>query len=180
MGESHSMSRTGFGGKSAVLACAAMAMLMVGCASPVADQGLDQGEGQGARQEEMGQTSRVARQLDFPLLAASSAPATSPLSFQAPGVRGTLAPTGDWTLRVEVAHPRLRCASYAVGLRFGSGNADCSSVDWSTPTAFASPRPQCNNASQIHTSSGTLGTPATEIAALNCARVVVRCTGACN
>lgn len=180
MSDSHSMSGTGLSGKNAVLACAAMAMLMVGCASPVSDQGLDQDEGQAARQEETAQTSRVMRQLDLPLLAAGSALTTGTRSFQASGVRGTLAPTGEWTLRVEVAHPRLRCASYEVGLRFGSGNADCSSVDWSTPTAFASPRPQCNNASQIHTSSGTLGASATEIAALNCARVVVRCTGACN
>ncbi len=167
MSDSHPTFLTRVSGSTGLLPWAAVAMLTLGCASTDPSQG------------EAGQTAQLVRQLDLPVLVAGSAPATGARSFQAPGVRGALAPTGDWTLRVEVAHPRLRCARYEVGLRFGTGTADCSSVDWATPTAFTSPRPQCNNASQIHTSSGTIGSSATGVEPFNCARVIVRCTGAC-
>ncbi|KAA6186698.1 hypothetical protein F2Q65_04840 [Thiohalocapsa marina] len=174
MSDSQPNLRTRFSGSIRLLPLVTVAMMTLGCASTDMSQDASQGE-----TEQAGQTARLVRQFDLPLLASGSAPTTAARNFQAPGVRGSLTPSGDWTLRVEVTHPRLRCASYEVGLRFGTGNADCSGVNWSTPTAFTSPRPQCNNASQVHTGSGTLASSAPEIATLNCARVVVRCTGAC-
>jgi len=76
-------------------------------------------------------------------------------------------------------HPRLRCASYAVGVRFGSGDADCSDVDWQTSAEFLPTRRPCNNATVIHSGEGVVGRSADMIQTLSCARVMVRCTGAC-
>lgn len=96
-------------------------------------------------------------------------------SFQ-PGGSGA---DGAWRVRAEIMHPRLRCASYAVGVRFGSGDADCSDVDWQTSAEFLPTRRPCNNATVIHSGEGVVGRSADMIQTLSCARVMVRCTGAC-
>jgi hypothetical protein len=120
----------------------------------------------------------VVRQIVLPLRA-PEAPQSAARVFEASGINGTLAADGTWTLRTEVTHPRLRCGIYAAGVGFGIGNADCSRVDWVAPASFGSPRRQCNGATLIHSSNGSLALSAAEVGRLNCARVDVRCTGAC-
>jgi hypothetical protein len=120
----------------------------------------------------------VVRQIVLPLRA-PEAPQSAARVFEASGINGTLAADGTWTLRTEVTHPRLRCGTYSAGVGFGIGNADCSRVDWVAPASFGSPRRQCNGATLIHSSNGSLALSAAEVGRLNCARVDVRCTGAC-
>jgi len=140
--------------------------LLVGCASPST-------EGQSGAE-----APRVVRQIAFPLRE-SAATQSAARVFGASGINGTLAADGTWTLRTEVAHPRLRCGTYSAGVGFGIGNADCSRVDWVAPASFGSPRRQCNGATLIHSSNGSLPLSAAEVRPLNCARVDVRCSGAC-
>ena len=140
--------------------------LLVGCASPST-------EGQSGAE-----TPRVVRQIVLPLRA-TAAPRSAARVLEASGVNGTLAADGTWTLRAEVTHPRLRCGTYSAGMEFGIGDADCSRVDWVAPARFGSPRRQCNGATLIHSSNGSLPLSAAEVDRLNCARVSVQCTGVC-
>jgi len=124
------------------------------------------------------ETPRVVRQIALPLRS-TAAPQSSARVLAASGINGALAADGTWTLRIEVSHPRLRCGTYSAGVAFGIGNADCSRVDWMAPASFGSPRRQCNGATLIHSSTGSLSLSAAEVGRLNCARVEVRCAGAC-
>jgi hypothetical protein len=142
------------------------ATLLAGCATEQAD---DDGAAAAA--------PRIVAQIDRPLRS-GSAPGGERV-FQDGFVRGTLSPTGQWRLRGEIEHPRLRCATYQVGLRFGRGDAECAAVDWQTDTAFAPSRMQCNNATVVHTGEGAVALSPEALRALNCVRISVRCTGAC-
>lgn len=158
--------RTSFGSLLlSVLALMATAM-SAGCASSGADP------------TEPGEASRTMRQLVLPLSPLEASKAGS-RTFDASGVRGSIATDGAWALRAEVVHTRLRCASYSATVRFGSGNQDCSRVDWLTPAEVGPPRRHCNAATVVHSSAGTLSVLPTDLQQLNCAEVAVRCTGVC-
>lgn len=132
----------------------------------------------GAREESSGDASRVVRQVAMPLRKVD-VPQGSDAVFEAAWVNGTLAADGGWRLRADVPHPRLMCARYEVGVRFGTGNRDCSEFTAQTPLNFGPQRRQCNGATLIHSSRGTLSLPAAEQRRLNCAEVRIRCRGAC-
>ncbi len=130
-----------------------------------------------AESEAVSGEPRIVRQVDRPLSPGTGGDGER--MFRDNFVRGTLSASGHWQLRGEVVHPRLRCASYQFGLRFGNGDASCDDTDWSAGLELLPSRLQCNNATVIHSGEGTIGVPPEEISALNCVRVVVRCTGAC-
>jgi hypothetical protein len=119
----------------------------------------------------------IVRQIDRPLL--PEVDEEGGRAFRDGFVRGILTASGRWEVRGEIAHPRLRCASYQLGLRFGIGDEGCAVVDWQTGAAFLPSRMQCNNAMVIHSGEGSIGLSPAEVSALNCVRVMVRCTGAC-
>jgi hypothetical protein len=99
--------------------------------------------------------------------------------FTAGSSRGALDAAGNWRLRAEISHPRIRCATYQVGMRFGVGDAACETVDWQTGPTLLPSRTQCNNATLIHSGEGLLDLPSNQIRALNCVRVSVQCSGTC-
>jgi hypothetical protein len=127
--------------------------------------------------EESSAAPQTIRQVDRPLLPAAG-DATGRV-FDGGFARGTLDDDGSWRLRGEITHSRLRCGRYRLGVRFGSGDASCTKVDWRTQLLTTPERRQCNAATLIHTGGGTLDLRADARRALNCARVVLRCAGAC-
>lgn len=157
----------GLGSRRAALAglAAALVLSLSGCAQQETEAGAAQsGE------------PRILRQIDRPLRPAA---ADGERVFQDGLARGALSADGAWRVRAEIMHPRLRCATYAVGVRFGSGDADCGDVDWQTDAEFLPSRRQCNNATVIHSGEGVVGRSPDVIETLSCARVMVRCSGAC-
>jgi hypothetical protein len=150
----------------AVIGAAVVVAVLAGCAAQEApDSGSAAGE------------PRVVRQLDRPLL--PDAGDGGERVFRDSLVRGTLSPSGRWQVRAEVTHPRLRCASYQLGLRFGSGDTGCKDVHWQTGVELLPSRSQCNGATLVHAGAGAVGMPLRQLGALSCVRVILRCSGAC-
>ena len=118
--------------------------------------------------------SRIVRQIDLPLIAGGDAK-----TFQSPAARGWIKGSGDWNLRTEVTHTRLRCATYESGIQIGRGNASCSKVEWLTGPEYRTRQTQCNGATRIHSGDGRIDLPRLATESANCVRVLVRCTGAC-
>lgn len=120
---------------------------------------------------------RVVRMLVRPLAQPSGA--DDEREFTGGSIRGALDAAGKWRVRGEVSHPRLRCATYQLGVRFGIGDAACDAVEWRAAPAPLPSRRQCNDATLIHGGEGVLNLPPNQISALDCVRVTVQCTGAC-
>jgi len=121
---------------------------------------------------------RVIRALELPLrpptLIVEGEP--SRWTFQDFNVSGWVDEHGLWSIRSEVSHGRIRCATYEVGIQLGQGLPACSNVKWLTNIEYVSRIPHCNSATRIHSGGGRfLDSAAVEAA--NCARVVVRCEG---
>lgn len=144
---------------------AALVLALTGCAQQETPAGAAQSD-----------EPRIVRQIDRPLLPAA---ADGERAFRDGFARGALSADGAWRVRAEIMHPRLRCASYAVGVRFGSGDDGCTDVDWQTDAEFLPSHRQCNNAGVIHSGVGSVDLAPEAIDALTCARVMVSCTGAC-
>ncbi len=124
---------------------------------------------------------RIVAEVDLPLQEAAPSQASSPTrkAFEARPFRGWLDETGAWALRAEVHHPRLRCATYETGIRFGVGDASCANARWLSNTTYGTRQTQCNGATRVHANEGQLDPPLTALGAVNCVRVLVRCFGAC-
>lgn len=124
---------------------------------------------------------RVIRQADLRLLPTATEPDVR--AFTDGSIRGSLDvagdAAGDWRVRGQIDHPRLRCATYRMSLRFGSGDGACETVDWLTPALPLPGRKQCNNATLIHSGDGSVDITPDRLGALNCVRVTLQCTGAC-
>jgi len=99
--------------------------------------------------------------------------------FQARSVQGSLDETGGWAVTTEVTHTRVRCGTYETGIQIGRGDAACTRVDWLSDPDFRTRRTQCNSATLIHSGRGTVNLPESVVQGANCARVLVRCSGAC-
>jgi len=126
-------------------------------------------------------TSDVFGQVTLPIQAAAAASGAQggARTFGGRAVQGTLADSGAWTLRVEVTHRGLRCATYETGLRIGTGDPDCARVRWLTDIQPATRLTQCNGAARVHTGSGTIDLDPDAIGSACCVQVVTRCTGPC-
>ncbi|WP_328987692.1 hypothetical protein [Thiorhodovibrio winogradskyi] len=147
---------------------------LLGCAA-APDSGGTPGDGVAESQ------ARIVRQMDRPLQPASQA--GGPRQFSGSFGRGSLNTTGnatgEWQVRAEVTHGRLRCATYALGVRFGVGNASCSEVDWKSRMEWSDGRQQCNSATLVHSATGRLDSRRRDLSALNCVQVSVGCRGTC-
>jgi len=148
------------------LVWAATVLLLAGCA-PAAQRS----------SKEPAAAPQNIRQVDRPLLPATDGSAAR--VFDVDFARGALNSDGDWRVRGEITHSRLRCGGYQLGVRFGTGSPSCSKVDWRTGLLATPERRQCNGATLIHSGGGTLDLSADTIRSLNCVRVVVLCVGAC-
>ena len=138
-------------------------VLISGCAT---DQSANGGAAQAA--------PRIVKQIDLPLTTGGETK-----TFQSVATQGWVKGSGDWNLRTEVTHTRLRCATYESGIQIGRGNASCSKVEWLTDAEYRTSQTQCNGATRIHSGNGRIDLPRPATESANCVRVVVRCTGAC-
>lgn len=148
------------------LAAAIVIALLVGCTTQ-----------QTPDQNANGAEPRVMRQVVLPLLSANGQGGAR--VFSDSSVRGTLASSGDWRVRGEITHPRLRCGTYRMGLQFGRGDGACNAPTWRTQTTLLPARVQCNNATLVHSGEGSVDLAPEALRALDCVRVVVQCTGTC-
>jgi hypothetical protein len=148
------------------LTAALVVAIAAGCSTKQASEGApDAGE------------PRVVRQMDIPLL--PSAAGADVRRFSDGAIRGDLDATGNWQVRGEIEHPRLRCATYRMSLRFGIGEGGCNAVEWLTPAVSLPSRKQCNNATLIHSGNGLVELSQERLDALSCVRVTLQCSGGC-
>ncbi len=124
---------------------------------------------------------RIVRQFELPLASSVQSAAGQPArkTFQIKGMQGWLDQTGSWQIMGEVHHGRLRCASYEVGVQYGSSSAACSDVEWLTGVEYATRLRHCNSATRLHIGGGSFPALADRLEAVSCARLIVRCQGIC-
>jgi hypothetical protein len=136
---------------------------------------------QATRSEDAQDAPRIIQETRLPLHTerAGTRPTERSWTFTTQSIQGSLEGSGDWSLRAEIEHPRLRCATYEAGIRVGRGNSSCDNVEWLTPPQFGPERRQCNQATVVHTGSGRLELPQSGVGTINCVGVVLRCRGAC-
>jgi hypothetical protein len=148
--------------------CLLIAVAVAGCAGSGADS--SNGDGQSDAVQVVGE---AVMRLE------SAAPGDGVRTFGDRLTRGQVDAIGAWTLRSEITHRRLRCATYEAGLQVGRGDQGCTRVDWLGTPVFGSPMTQCNGATRIHSRTGNLGLGAQATADANCVRVLTLCTGPC-
>jgi hypothetical protein len=100
-------------------------------------------------------------------------------AFTGPSAQGSLDASGVWSVRAEIEHRRLRCATYEAGIRVGRGDSSCDNVEWLTAPQFGPERLQCNQATLVHTGNGRIDLPQGAVGSMNCVGVVWRCRGGC-
>jgi len=134
---------------------------------------------QAARSDGAQDAPRIIQETKLPLSAVrqGAQPAEPRWMFTTQSIQGSLDGSGAWSLRAEVDHPRLRCATYEAGIRVGRGDASCDNVEWLTAPQFGPERMQCNQATAVHAGNGRLDLPQGATAGINCVGVVVRCRG---
>jgi hypothetical protein len=134
---------------------------------------------QAARSDGSQDAPRIIQEtrLSLNTVRAGAQPAERRWTFTAQSIQGSLDGSGAWSLRTEIDHPRLRCATYEAGIRVGRGDASCDNVEWLTAPQFGPERLQCNQATAVHAGNGRLDLPQGAIGSINCVGVVVRCGG---
>ena len=120
-------------------------------------------------------TAPVRPSADF-----SSDPKAARASFRAFDFEGYLLGDGTWQVESKVVHPRLVCATYQVGLRFGVGNPGCTDVRWLSDVSYVTRERHCNQAEVVHSGGQTEPRLGAALRNITCVERVVRCTGNCN
>jgi hypothetical protein len=102
------------------------------------------------------------------------------VDFNFGDVKGWLRSSGEWGLEGMVTHNRLLCATYQLGMRFGSGHPACTDVQWLTPEQYATSVKQCNSAPVRHSGAEINPEIAAKFSSISCAESLLKCTGACD
>ena len=136
---------------------------------------------QAARSDGPEDAPRIIQETRLPLqpMRAGAQPAEHRWTFATQSIQGSLDASGAWSVRTEIDHPRLRCATYEAGIRVGRGDSSCNNVEWLTAPQFGPERRQCNQATVVHSGTGRIDLPQGASGRINCVGVVLRCSGAC-
>jgi len=86
---------------------------------------------------------------------------------------------GDVQTRGWILHRGLLCATYRMGLRFGTGSPACQNVTWITEPIYLTSQLQCNSARVSHLGSNNLPELVAQLDRITCAERVIHCTGSC-
>ena len=86
---------------------------------------------------------------------------------------------GNWYIEGWVNHGALRCGTYQLGIRFGTGQPGCSNVTWLTEPRFVTRQRQCNNARMRHAGGDEDFSIKADFNRITCAERVIKCTGTC-
>lgn len=114
-----------------------------------------------------------------PALAFTTDLRSARVDFSAFDFRGFLLGDGSWQVSSPVTHNALRCGTYEVGVRFGTGNPGCTDVRWLSEPVFLGPRRQCNAATVIHSGGETSSQLGSQLPSITCVERIVRCVGTC-
>jgi hypothetical protein len=136
---------------------------------------------QTSRSDDSQDAPRIVQETRLPLQIerVDARPAERRWTFTGPSAQGSLDASGAWSIRAEIQHQRLRCATYEAGIRVGRGDSSCETVEWLTTPQFGPERLQCNQATSVHTGSGRMDLPQGAVGNINCVGVLWRCRGAC-
>lgn len=124
---------------------------------------------------------RIMQRTAVPLQPLARLPGDEPFrrSFDQRDNEGWISDDGRWSIKRVVEHTRFRCGTYEVGIQLGRGVSNCAQPEWFNEPQYGTRERQCNSASLIHTGGATLPVSREQVAAANCVRVVVRCSGTC-
>ena len=124
---------------------------------------------------------RIVQQDELRIIPSEQAEPDQParITFRKQGMSGWLDQTGEWQLRREVTHNRLRCGIYETGIQLGRGSPACTAVEWLTDVRYATKLRHCNSATRLHEGGGRFSRPGNALEGVTCVRVVVRCEGTC-
>lgn len=95
-------------------------------------------------------------------------------------MKGELNEKGKFKAEGWVAHKRLRCATYQLGVRFGKGELACVNVEWLTDVEFITEMKQCNQSKMHHVGHGENPVIKEIYNEISCAELQIKCTGVCN
>ena len=132
-------------------------------------------------QNDTGIIGGVSNNTQLPLIAVMQGnnSQASQKSFQGNEVEGWFQQTGDWYIKGVVAHHRLRCATYQLGIQLGKGNPSCLNVEWLTAVNYGTMQEQCNSASVQHVGGGNLPELRKVLDQATCVQISIKCSGAC-
>ena len=105
---------------------------------------------------------------------------TAKLSFDFGEFKASVTASGEMRVKGWVSHSRVRCADYAVGLRFGQGERACTNVKWLTDPIYLSFKRHCNSAKLEHDGFETDPAIKADFSKITCAQRLLRCSGVCN
>lgn len=101
------------------------------------------------------------------------------VDFDFGGITAWLRADGNWYTEGWVNHGALRCGTYRLGIRFGTGKPGCSNVTWLTEPRFVTHRKHCNSARLRHAGGDEDLSIKTDFSRITCAERVIKCTGTC-
>jgi hypothetical protein len=101
------------------------------------------------------------------------------LNFNFGETQAWLRSDGQWQMEGWIHHRALLCATYRVGLRFGTGHPGCTDVQWVSEPVFVTRELQCNGATVQHAAGESDPELARAFRRITCAERVVRCSGTC-
>lgn len=101
------------------------------------------------------------------------------LAFKFDNANAWLRENGDFGLEAEVKHGWLMCGTYEVAVRFGIGIPACTNVSWISQPSYVRSHKQCNNSWMVHSGNGSVPTISDDFENINCAQLIIKCTGKC-
>jgi len=125
--------------------------------------------------------SGIVKSMDFQLIEKTRYNKNEPLKkvFKDFEYEGWFNSDGEWTIKGAVAHSRLRCATYELGVQLGKGAPACLNIEWFSETSYGTRQQQCNSVTMTHSGGGQSEVIKSKIQEATCVRVVLRCTGTC-
>jgi hypothetical protein len=92
---------------------------------------------------------------------------------------GWVSNDGNWFIKGNVVHTRLRCGTYQLGVQLGKGSPACLNVKWLSGVYYGTRREHCNSAVLVHQGGGEVEEIKLLVEQATCVRIVTKCTGVC-
>jgi hypothetical protein len=87
---------------------------------------------------------------------------------------------GRWAIEGDVMHRSGFCATYQLGVQFGTGSPGCANVKWLADPIYVTKRLQCNSAGAFHSGGSYSLAVKNRFNEINCAQRAIKCNGKCN
>lgn len=125
--------------------------------------------------------SDIVKYIDIQLIEKTRFNKNEPLkkTFKDHEYQGWFNSDGDWSIKGTVAHGRLRCGTYQLGVQLGKGIPACLNIEWISEITYGTRKEQCNSVIMAHSGGGYLELLKEKLSEATCVKVVTRCTGTC-